>query len=43
MSPALISALRAQQAFYMTVVTADAAESAGILNKLYRVLAPIVG
>ena len=35
-APALISALRARQAFYMTIVTDDAAESAGILNKLYR-------
>jgi hypothetical protein len=35
-APAVTSALRAQQAFYMTVVTDDAAESAGILDKLYQ-------
>ncbi|WP_321932217.1 hypothetical protein [Paraburkholderia guartelaensis] len=35
-APAVTSALRLQQAYYMTVVASDASESAGILNKLYR-------
>ena len=34
--PAVTSALRVQQVFYMTVVTNDAGESASILNKLYQ-------
>jgi hypothetical protein len=35
-APAIISALRAQQSYYISVVTNDANEGADILNKLYQ-------
>ena len=35
-APAITSALRLQQSYYITVVSGDARESAGILNRLYQ-------
>ena len=35
-APAIVSALRVEQTYYMTVIENDAGESAGILNQVYQ-------